>query len=163
MFTAQNVAIGITLVLFVWYLVGSYLNRRRSQQLINIIRQAVPLVGEKPTIKWYGRSAFQVDIGEPRAPFAGFHLLCVLEPRDFALAQAWNRYKGRRDQVLIRADLARAPRQASQPDPASYGVPGLSGVELKSTEPHLSLTLQVGAGDEGSVAQIFELARKLAV
>lgn len=161
--TLQNLAVGVALLLLGWYAVGSWLNRRRASQLIAVIREAAGAVGSKPTIKWYGRSAFQIEIGEPRPPFAGFYVLCLLEPRDFPLAQAWTRLRGRRDQVLIRADIKRPPRKASRPDPRDHHIAGLTGVEIRPEQPHLQFTLQVGAGDELSVWQCFELAQQYAV
>lgn len=160
MFTLQNFAIAITVLFLVWYVWGSWLNRRRAQHLIAAIRQAVLTVGKGPTIQWFGRSAFQVDVGQPSAPFTGVHVLCLLEPRDFALAFAWSRLRGRRDQVLIRADFKRAPRQAMRPDTAGLGIAGLTGLELRPDMPHLQITLQVGAGNELSIVQSLEVAQR---
>jgi hypothetical protein len=162
MFTLRNLIFALTLCLMAWYIVGIFLNRHRAQKLIEAIRAAAPLVGEHPTIKWHGRSAFQVDIGEVHTPLTGFHLLCLLEPRDFPLAQAWNRLRGRRDQVLIQADFARAPGKAAQQEPGGYGIAGLTGVVFRPEQPHLQLTLQVAAGAEESIRRSFELARTLA-
>lgn len=162
MFNLQNLAVAIALILFGWYFVGSYLNRRRSGDLINAIRTATAKVGSKPAIKWFGRTAFQVDIGEPRAPFAGVHLLCILEPRDFAIAQAWNRIRGRRDQLVIHADFNRPPKAPGKPEATAYGIKGLTGVELKVDQPHLQMNLQVPKGGEGAIAQCLDLAQQLA-
>jgi len=149
-------------VFFVWYFAGALVNRRRSAQLLRAVRQAVGAVGQGATVRWHGRSAFEVAVGEPSAPLAGFRLLCLLEPREFPLALAWNRLKGRRDQVLIHADFTRPPRAARPLDPAACGVRGLTAGALSDLPPHLSLTLQVGAGGEEAIAQSLALVRRLA-
>jgi len=161
MFTAQNLAVAFAVIVFLWYFVGTFLNRRRSGDLINAIRSASADAGAHPTIKWFGRTAFQVEIGKPKAPFVGVHLLCILEPRDFAFAQAWNRIRGRRDQVIIYVDFARPPRAPSKPDPVAFRIGGLTGVELKPDQPHLQMTLQVPVGGEGAIGQCLALAQRL--
>ena len=161
MFTLQYVAFGVALLLFAWYLAGLYLNRARSQQLLGIIREAIRQAGTHTTVKWFGRSAFQVDVGEPAHPFAAFRLLCLLEPRDFPLAQLWSRLRGRKDQVMIQADFVRAPAAASQPAPGSLGIRGLTGAALRAERPHLQLTLQVGRGDEQAIGEALALAARL--
>lgn len=161
MFTVQNVAIGVALLFFGWYFVGSFLNRRRSQELIQAIRRATAGLGADPTIKWFGRAAFQVDLAEASPPFREIHLLCVLEPRDFPVAMVWNRLRRRRDQVLIHASYTRPPRDPGKADPGGSGVPGLTGLELKAEPPHLQMALQVPAGQEATIGQALELAVRL--
>jgi hypothetical protein len=160
--TGQIVAIAIAALFFAWYFAGAFLNRRRAAQLIGAIREAVGAVGQKPTIRWHGRSAFEISVAEPLAPVVDLRLLCLLEPRDFPLALAWNRLRGRRDQVLIQAVFSRPPRAKEQPDPGSLGIPGLTGVVMSAEQPHLRLTLQVGAGGEAAIAESFALVRKMA-
>lgn len=160
--TGQNLLVALAFVLFAWYFVGGYVNRRRALELTRQIRDAVRGIGDKPAIRWYGRSAFQVDVAQPRPPFAGFHLFCVLEPRDFALALLWTRLRGRRDQVHLQADLARPPSTRSAPDPKSYGIRGLTDVELGPERPHLRMTLRLAAGDADSLRRGVELAKCLA-
>lgn len=159
--TGQISAVAVAAVFFIWYFAGALLNRRRAAELIRAVRAAVGMVGEGPTIRWHGRSAFEVSIAEPAAPLTAFRLLCLLEPRDFPLALAWNRLRGRRDQVLIDAAFARPPRTGAGSDPGSYGIPGLTGVELRAEQPHLRLTLQVGAGGEAAIAQSVALVKQL--
>ncbi|HEY3367195.1 MAG TPA: hypothetical protein VGK74_19235 [Symbiobacteriaceae bacterium] len=161
MFTVQYFAFGVALLLFAWYMAGLYLNRARSQQLLGVIREAIRQAGTRTTVKWFGRSAFQVDVGEPAHPFAAFRLLCLLEPRDFPLAQLWNRLRGRKDQVMIQVDFVRAPAEPGQPAPGSLGIQGLTGAVIRAERPHLQLTLQVGRGGEQAIAEAITLATRL--
>lgn len=162
MSTTEQAVLAFAIVLFAWYFAGGYANRRRAIELTRQIRDALAVVGGKPTIRWYGRSAFQIDVAEPRPPFAGLHLFCVLEPREFALALLWTRLRGRRDQVHVHADLVHPPRARASPDPASFGLPGLTAVAVGPERPHLRLTLQLRAGDADSLPRCFDVARRLA-
>lgn len=156
------IALAVAVFFLVWYFVGTLMNRRRAIQLIGAIREAVDTVGKKPTIRWYGRSAFEITVAEPRPPLKDIRLLCLLEPRDFPLALAWNRLRRRRDQVLIHATFSHPPRAGKNPDPDSFKIPGRTGVILKTEEPHLRLTLQVHAGGEAAIAESLALVRNLA-
>lgn len=158
----QIVVVAVAGVFFVWYFAGALLNRRRAVQLLGAVRQAAGAVGQGATVRWHGRSAFEVAVGEPSPPLAGFRLLCLLEPRDFPLALAWNRLRGRRDQVLIQADFARPPRADRQLDAAACGIPGLTAAALSASPPHLRLALQVGSGGEAAIARAFDLVVQLA-
>lgn len=157
----QAIGVGVAIALFAWYFVGAFLNRQRAQQLIQAIRAATAAIGQKPAIRWYGRSAFQIDVSEPGPPLKAFRLLCILEPRDFALAWLWNRIRKRRDHLVFQADFQRAPRRAEKPDPHQYGIEGLDGVELRAETPHLKLTLQCRVGNEEAIARCAALVREL--
>lgn len=160
MFTVQNAAIGVSLLLFAWYFAGLYINRRRSTVLIHHLREALQGTGRRLTIRWYGRSAFRIDVVEPKAPLLGLQALCMLEPRDFALALAWNRLRGRRDQIILSAGLSTPPPTLVPLPAPSYGIPGLTRLEVLPAEPQLRLTLQVRAGSEDSIRQAVDLVRE---
>lgn len=161
MLTAQNIVVAVALLLLVWYFAGAYSNRQRAAVLIRDLREALSGAGTNLTIAWHGRSAFQITVGQPFSPLTGLQALCLLEPREFALALAWNRLKGRRDQVLLGAACAEPlPAVASLP-PAAYGIPGLSALEVYAEAPHLRLTLQVGVGNEGAIGQAVALVQQM--
>jgi len=161
MLTLQNAALAIALLLFAWYFAGMYVNRRRADVLIRHLREALLTAGKNLTIRWFGRSAFQITVGEPRSPLIGLQALCLLEPRDFALALAWSRLRGRRDQVLIGAAYVTPPTAVVSHPLSGYGIAGLTGLEVRGEAPHLQLTLQVGAGGEAAIGQAVELVRHL--
>jgi hypothetical protein len=161
MFSVQNLVIAVSVVLLVWYFAGSYLNRRRAMVLTQAIRSAAEGFGAKPSIAWYGRSAFQIEFAEPVAPLTGLRVLCLLEPRDFALAWVWGRIRRRRDQVSVSASYARGPAPEAQQPAEAYGIPGLAGVAIQAKAPQVLLSLQVGAGNEGAIRRGMELLREL--
>jgi hypothetical protein len=155
--TLPNIIIALSILLFLWYFAGAYLNRRRAVALIHAVSEAV---GSRLLIRWYGRSAFHLDVGQPPAPLTDLRFFCLLEPRDFALALAWNRLRGRRDMVMLTATYP-TPLPALVRHPlSSYGIPGLTELEIKPVAPHVRATLQVGAGNEELIRQTVDLLRQ---
>jgi hypothetical protein len=161
MFTVQNLVIAFCIVLLVWYFAGALINRRRAVHLIAAIRDAARGVGQKPTIAWYGRSAFQLDFTEPATPLTGLRVLCLLEPRDFALAWVWNRLRGRRDLVNVSAVYSRGPEPEAQHPVADYGIAGLTSLAVQAKAPQVLMALQVGTGNEGAIRQGLQLLLEL--
>ncbi|HYF94858.1 MAG TPA: hypothetical protein VD969_21810 [Symbiobacteriaceae bacterium] len=159
MFTLQNLVIALALVLFAWYFIGVIVGRQRGATLVREIRSALEGTGKTFLIKWFGRSAFQVDVSEPASPLKGLQVFCLLEPRDFALALAWNRIRRRRDQVIISASYMSPPPALVRHPLESYGIPGLSAMEVGPESPHVRLTLQVGVGNEGAIRTALEWLR----
>ncbi len=94
----DTIATGLTVVLFVgfflWLAIGTQLNVRRGNAFL----------------RWLGSSAVELVIAEPTPPFRAVTLILVLEPRDLPWLWALARTRGRRDVVIIRADLRSAPR-----------------------------------------------------
>jgi hypothetical protein len=155
--TLPNIIIALSILLFIWYFAGSFLNRRRAAVLVRAVSAAV---GSRLSIRWYGRSAFHLDAAEPPVPLTDLRFFCLLEPRDFALALAWNRLRGRRDMVMLTATYP-APLPALVRHPlSSYGIAGLTELEIKPVAPHLRATLQVGAGSEQMIRQTVDLLRQ---
>ncbi|MCG0239257.1 MAG: hypothetical protein L6E13_08575 [Firmicutes bacterium] len=162
----QAVVLGLTFALLAWYFAGSYLNRRRASHLARAIAAAVPTLGKGATIRplGTGSSGFQVEIREPVPELRSATLLCLLEARDFPLVWAYTRLRGRRDQILLQADLRRPPRQSrrlTRPLP-DRGLPRLVLLETSPQSPHLRLSLGVGGGEEEQIPRAFALALEVA-
>jgi hypothetical protein len=156
----NRIVIFIAVLFFVWYFMGQWMQRRRTTALIGALKEAIPAVGARPTIRWLGRSAFQVAVAEPAPPLTSVQVLCMLEARDFPLAQLYGRLvRDRRDQLLIRADLVRPPRPREL-DVSQLGAHRADG-RLKEESPHLEINLQVGAGQEGAIRSALELAAQV--
>jgi hypothetical protein len=63
----------------------------------------------------------ELRISQPEAPFREAQLLVVLEPRDLGALWAFAHRRGRRDFLILRVRLVRAPRfSADLADPASW-------------------------------------------
>jgi hypothetical protein len=66
--------------------------------------------GKRTTLRWLGSTAIELKIVEPTDPFATAEVVIALEPRDLGWLQALARARGRRDLLIMRGRLRRAPR-----------------------------------------------------
>jgi hypothetical protein len=99
------VLLGIMLV----FTLGTRRNIRRGNALLVWLQEALPLLGPRTTFRWLGSSAAVLRIERAREPFREAEVVVVLEPRDVALLWAFSRRRGRRDFVILRGSLPRAP------------------------------------------------------
>jgi hypothetical protein len=100
----------LLLVVLLGFAFGTHRNVRRGNDLLRWLQGGLPLIGERTALKWLGSSAVQLDITEPRSPFAQAQIVVVLEPRDVGWLWAWARSRGRRDFLILRGRLQSAPR-----------------------------------------------------
>jgi hypothetical protein len=94
------------LLLFVF---GTQGNIRRGNAFMSWLQTGLPALGKRTTVRWLGSSAVVLNILEPHEPFAEAEVLVVLEPRDIGWLWAWSRRRGRRDFIILRGRLVRAP------------------------------------------------------
>jgi hypothetical protein len=81
----------------------------------------LPALGERTTVRWLGSTAVEMVIRDGKAPFAGVTLVIFLEPRDLPWMWALGRSRGRRDTLIIRGVLQRAPSfELEALDPKSW-------------------------------------------
>ena len=105
-----TIVVGLLLFVMLWFALGTQRNIRRGNDLLRWLQGALPMLGRRTTLRWLGSSAVELGIVEPEAPFREATVLAVLEPRDVAALWAYARWRGRRDFVIVRANLRRAPR-----------------------------------------------------
>jgi len=105
-----SLAIAAILVVLLWFAFGTQRNIRIGNELLRWLQDGLPLIGERTTLRWLGSSAVELRIGEAAEPFREATILVVLEPRDVGLLWAWARWRGRRDFLIVRANLRTAPR-----------------------------------------------------
>lgn len=120
---ALSASLGILLVaaVMLWFAFGTQRNIRRGNNLLRWLQDGLPLLGERTTLRWLGSSVVELRITEPEAPFREAQLLIVLEPRDLGALWALAHRRGRRDFLIVRARLARAPRfRVDLADPQSW-------------------------------------------
>ncbi len=85
------------------------------------MQEGLPLLGERTTVRWLGSTALEMAIREARAPFASATLVLFLEARDLPWMWALGRSRGRRDTLIIRGTLRRAPALGLEAlDPGSW-------------------------------------------
>jgi hypothetical protein len=105
-----SIAIGLILFVMLWFALGTQRNIRKGNDLLRWLEGGLPLLGRRTTMRWLGSSAVELGIVEPTPPFREATVVVVLEPRDVSLLWAFARSRGRRDFVIVRANLMRAPR-----------------------------------------------------
>ena len=105
-----SVAIGLILFVMLWFALGTQRNVRKGNDLLRWLQDGLPFLGRRTTMRWLGSSAVELGIVEPAAPFREATVVVVLEPRDVGVLWAYARSRGRRDFVIIRVNLIRAPR-----------------------------------------------------
>jgi hypothetical protein len=116
-------AIGIVLiaVVLLWFTVGTQYNIRKGERMMRWLQDGLPALGPRTTLRWLGSSVAELSIVQPRAPYREATVMIVLEPRDLGAVWALARRRGRRDFLLLRLSLTRAPRfRADVIDPAAW-------------------------------------------
>jgi hypothetical protein len=93
-----------------WFAAGSIANVRRGRQALRWMQGGLPVLGARTTVHWLGTTAVQLVLREPRAPFQEATVIVFLEPRDLPWTWAFARARGRRDLLIVRAQLRDAPR-----------------------------------------------------
>ncbi len=104
--TGTDLAIGLAAFLLLWYVIGIQINRRRARTLVRQVRESAVPFGGSATIRWYGRSAFRVEVEQLTSPFVRLNISVLLEPRETFLLWAFGRVRGRRDWLVTRVTLA---------------------------------------------------------
>lgn len=157
---ANHIVGALAILLLAWWVLGRELNRRRTQVLIAAIRAVLPTVGQGGDFRPMGSSAFQISLQQPQAPLISVTLLCLLEAREFPLVQVWTRLRGRYDQLILRCDFARPPKQERKARPA--GIERLALCALQPASPHLQISFAVPPGHEEQIGRAFAAAVQLA-
>jgi hypothetical protein len=89
---------------------GTQRNIRIGSNHLRWLQSGLPRIGRRTTLRWLGSSAVQLDVVDPAEPFREATVLVVLEPRDVPLLWLFARARGRRDMLIVRTNLRRAPR-----------------------------------------------------
>jgi len=95
--------------LVAWFAAGTIWNVRRGRTLLRWMQGGLPVLGGRTTVRWLGSTAVEMVIRDGKAPFAGVTLVIFLEARDVPWMWAIGRSRGRRDTLIIRGALRRAP------------------------------------------------------
>jgi hypothetical protein len=104
-----QLVIGLSVLVLAWYFVGQQAMRRRGLALLQWVRQGVHILGDRPKLQWLGASAFQFTLEVPTPPFRAVSVTVVLEPREIFLLWLVNRFRQRRDLLVVRGDLTLRP------------------------------------------------------
>jgi hypothetical protein len=108
-------------VVMVWFALGTGRNISRGNQLLQWLQEGLGALGPRTTLRWLGSSVAELRIMQPRHPYREALLMVVLEPRDLGALWALSRRRGRRDFLLLRLSLVRAPTvRADLIDPRAW-------------------------------------------
>jgi hypothetical protein len=121
--SAFGPALLIVLLLLVmgWFTLGTQRNISRGNRLLAWLQDGLPALGPRTTMRWLGSSVAELRIAEARSPYRDAVVMVVLEPRDLGALWAMSRAGGRRDFIVLRLSLVRAPRwEADLIDPAAW-------------------------------------------
>lgn len=111
----------LALLVLGWFAGGTIWNVRKGRELLRWMQGGLPLLGERTTLRWLGSTAVELGIQQARAPFTEVTLVVFLEPRDLPWMWALGRAGGRRDTLIVRGALRRAPSlELDALDPASW-------------------------------------------
>lgn len=100
----------LSILLLVGYFFGSWINRRRRRALVLWIKPAVDALGGETSVRWLGTSALHIELRRLPSPRKVMSLFLWLQPREMPLFWLLNHLRGRRDRLILKADLTRPPR-----------------------------------------------------
>ncbi|ADU52330.1 hypothetical protein Tmar_2252 [Thermaerobacter marianensis DSM 12885] len=164
----DRITLAVAVLLVLWLIGGRQWNRRRAVELARAARDALRLLGDEINMQSLGggTGGFLMEVGRPGPGIRSAQLLCLLEPRDFPLAWAWTRWRGRRDQFILKIEATQPLRTARL---QGYGRPaagfGLRRLVLAATQPsspQVQVSFGVAPGEESDIARAVALAAGLA-
>jgi hypothetical protein len=115
-----NLVAVAAVVIVAWFAAGTIWNVRLGRDQMRWMQGGLPVLGGRTTVRWLGSSVVEMVINDGEPPFASVTVLVFLEPRDLPW---WplSRLRGRRDTLIIRGTLRRAPSlELEALDPASW-------------------------------------------
>ncbi len=157
-------AIVAALVFVGGFAVGTLWNVRKGDVVLKWLRQGLPLIGERTTLRWMGSSVVELKLNKAKDPFRTAETLVVFEPRDVLFLWAWARLRGRRDTLIFRSQLRTAPAFEGEVfDPHAWTLGGnQKPARLKDWTsvplPDRPALVAYATGQTGAVGPLVELA-----
>jgi hypothetical protein len=105
-----GVLITLAAIIVGWFAAGSICNVRKGHAALRWMKGGLPQLGERTTLRWLGTTAVELTIAKPKRPFERVSLVVFLEPRDVPWLWLPSRRRGRRDTLILRAQLASTPK-----------------------------------------------------
>ncbi|OGA50433.1 MAG: hypothetical protein A3F74_11890 [Betaproteobacteria bacterium RIFCSPLOWO2_12_FULL_62_58] len=139
--------VGVAAVAVVaWFAAGTIWNVHLGRELMRWMQGGLSVLGGRTTVRWLGSTAVEMVLSDAKPPFAAVTLVIFLEPRDLPW---WpiSRARGRRDTLIIRGVLRRAPAvELEALDPVSW-----SGRDALPRVPREWLVVRQAAAPGGPV------------
>lgn len=107
----QWIVIGLSIVLIVWYVIAGYLNRKKGIQIYRWLREGLETLGEVSNVHWIGSSGSggQINLISAAPPFQSLEATFLLASREILPLWLFNLYRGKRDELILKADLRQPP------------------------------------------------------
>ncbi len=98
----------VAVAIVAWFAAGTIWNVRLGREVLRWMQGGLPILGQRTTVRWLGSTAVEMTIRDGKMPFASASVVVFLEPRDLPW---WplSRLRGRRDTLIVRGVLHRAP------------------------------------------------------
>jgi hypothetical protein len=107
----QWIVIGLSVVMGVWFGVGSYYNRRRGIATYRWIQSGLRRLGKISEAAWIGSagSGARLVVGSAEAPFRRTEVVFLLESREILPLWLFNRVRNKQDEMILKSGLRSAP------------------------------------------------------
>jgi hypothetical protein len=111
--TLNQILIILLAILLVWWPIGGILNQRRGNAWLNWLQSGVTELGGASGNQWIRsfHTVGQLSITDLRAPFRSLDVLFTLENRSNLIMWFLRHLRGRRDELILQADLLANPVQ----------------------------------------------------
>lgn len=107
----QWVIIGLCVILGLWFVAGYISNGLKVRRISRAAEAALTKYGRVSSIRRLGNSGAQFIVEKAETPFRQIELVFLLEGRENLLLWLLERIRGRRDELVLRANLRTAPAQ----------------------------------------------------
>jgi hypothetical protein len=108
----QRILIVLAFLMILWYVIGTWYNRRQGIRALNWLREGLELLGSQLQAAWIGSAASgaRIVINKANPPFRQLETIFLLESRELPPLWLVNLLRGKRDELIIKAHL-RSPRR----------------------------------------------------
>ena len=109
----QIIVIVISAFMGVWFFLGSVYNRRRGMAVFNWLRSGIEQFGKLSEARWIGSSGSgaRLVIGQAKSPYQRIEIVFLLESREILPLWLFNHLRGKRDEMIMKANLRSVPDQ----------------------------------------------------
>jgi hypothetical protein len=117
--TGQWIAIGLSVLLGVWYVVGAMINRRRGIATFHWLREGLEQIGKISEAKWIGSagSGARMTVTQAEKPYRRIETIFLLESREIMPIWLFNRIRNKQDEMILKANLRQVPSQELESAP----------------------------------------------
>lgn len=163
----ETIAVYLGVFLLLWYGVAAYVNRRRGVRTFQWLKPGVQSLGEIAEARWMGSSGSgaRLAVTKAKRPFQRLEVIFLLETRELLPLWLLNLLRGKRDTLILRAQLRSNP--ASEIEILPQGDRRLRSIQSEAEGEPLRYidSMEVGgfqaAGRGSQVEQLLQMCKPL--